>query len=188
MWVLGENQGLITRYRPRNLSDVWGNKGIIQFFQHKLAEDKAQMPRNYLLFGNPGCGKTSIAMAFAREIGCPADIISRNGQQVEILKGFHWYSAFDYLGRKWEKIVGGVYNFSKAPNLFGPKVVVYLFDEAQELPKKARSALYQILENPASGAFFFFCTTDNRLARDDGAFKGRSAIFEVVPLSESERI
>ena len=189
MWVVGKNQKLITRYRPKNLSDVWGNKNIIQFFQHKLSSDKTKMPRNYLLFGNSGCGKTSIAMAFAREIGCPHHTtVNQDHQEVEVLYGFHWYSSFDYLGKKWEGIIGSIYNFSKALNLFGPKVVVYLFDEAQDLPKKARSALYQILENPASRAFFFFCTTDYRLFRDDEAFKGRSAIFEVMPLSELERI
>jgi DNA polymerase III gamma/tau subunit len=188
MWVLGKNQKLITRYRPKNLSDVRGNKDILQFLKNKLSGDRAKIPRNYLLFGNSGCGKTSIAMAFGREIGCPPLIEHRNGQEVEILYGFHSYSTFQYLGKKWEKIIGGIYDFMRVRNLFGAKPVVYLFDEAQDLPKKARATLYQILEHPAHNAFFFFCTTDKHLVRKDDPFRRRVAMFEIMPLSQSERI
>jgi DNA polymerase III delta prime subunit len=56
---------LVERYRPRKIADFIGLEGPKRLFQNLL---KAPRPVAVLLVGPPGCGKTTLAMAFAEEL------------------------------------------------------------------------------------------------------------------------
>ena len=56
---------LVEKYRPRRIADFIGLEGPKRLFQNLL---KAPRPVAVLLVGPPGCGKTTLAMAFAEEL------------------------------------------------------------------------------------------------------------------------
>ena len=56
---------LVERYRPRNIADFIGLEGPKRLFENLL---KAPRAVAVLLVGPPGCGKTTLAMAFAEEL------------------------------------------------------------------------------------------------------------------------
>jgi len=56
---------LVEKYRPRRIDDFIGLEGPKRLFQNLL---KAPRPVAVLLVGPPGCGKTTLAMAFAEEL------------------------------------------------------------------------------------------------------------------------
>ena len=56
---------LVERYRPRKIADFIGLEGPKRVFENLLI---APRPVGILLVGPPGCGKTTLAMAFADEL------------------------------------------------------------------------------------------------------------------------
>jgi len=59
-----EELPLVEKYRPQNLDDIVGNTNQIIFFKKFI--ETGRIP-NLVLNGEPGCGKTSAVIAFAKE-------------------------------------------------------------------------------------------------------------------------
>ena len=59
-----EELPLVEKYRPQNLDDIVGNINQIIFFKKFI--ETGRIP-NLVLNGEPGCGKTSAVIAFAKE-------------------------------------------------------------------------------------------------------------------------
>lgn len=62
------------RYRPRELSDVCGQTGIVDLFTSIL--EQHDQPMHLLFYGPPGTGKTSTILSFCREIYPPDKLTS----------------------------------------------------------------------------------------------------------------
>ena len=64
---------LSEKLRPKTLSDVSGQKDLMQIITRLVQSGK---PMSLLLFGPPGCGKTTIARLYAREFQLPFVLLS----------------------------------------------------------------------------------------------------------------
>ena len=62
---------LASRMRPKNLCDVIGQQHLVgeNSILTKIVEKRH--PFSIILYGNPGCGKTTIANALANDLNIP---------------------------------------------------------------------------------------------------------------------
>lgn len=133
---------LYNKYRPQSLSEIKGNKEVVSILE-KMLEDKKTMPHSFLLHGESGTGKTSIARIIAKELECTSDNL------IEIDAGQF---------RGIDTIRGIRENINYAP--LDGSVRIYIIDETHSLTGDSSNALLKILEDVPSHAFFILATTD----------------------------
>jgi len=151
------------KYRPRRLSEVIGQPVIVQRLR-TLLERKA-LP-HCLFVGSAGIGKTTCALALARE-----------------LFGENWKSNFLELNASDERGIDTIRNkvkdFARTMAVGGGFKVVYL-DEADALTKDAQHALRRVMELFSDGCRFMLAV--NYMSRIIAPIQSRCAIFKFKPL------
>lgn len=161
--------GLDFDYRPKNLSEVHGNKVLKSALGALLKKPKKDIPHVWLFTGPKGCGKTSLGRIVSTTLKCDkfefheidSAVYNKVEEARELTKQVHY------------------------PPMKGP-VRVWFMDECHKLTSGAQEALLKTLEEPVSHAYFIFSTTDpQKLIK---TFKDRCMTFEVKPLSTSEMI
>ena len=147
---------LAEKYRPRTLDEVIGQEHVI----NSLKQFTNDFP--HLLFvGPPGCGKTTIAHAFARERG---------------------YTVVE-LNASDERGIDTIRNKVKVLAKSAGKRII-LLDEADALTVDAQQALRRIIENAAEGVRFILTANFDYKLIDP--IKSRCTIFFFRRLSEKE--
>lgn len=68
MGCIMESKSLAVLYRPTKLSEVFGQDSAVAIMEGMFASKK--FPSAILLSGHTGCGKTTLAVIFARRINC----------------------------------------------------------------------------------------------------------------------
>lgn len=135
------NLTLYRKYRPKTLSEVVGQKVVIENLKNSIS--KNEISHAYLFCGGRGIGKTSIARAFAKELHIneadiyELDAASNNG--VDDIKD----------------LISGTYTL---PFYSGYKM--YILDEVHMLSKQAANAFLKTLEEPPKHVIFVLATTD----------------------------
>lgn len=156
---------LYQKVRPDSLSKVVGNKQVVKSLQAVLS--KKDHPHVFMLTGESGCGKTTIARILAKELGCEGitlcEINAANTRGVDTVR-----SITESAG--------------VAP-LFG-EAKGFIFDESQQLTKAAQECLLKVIEDCPEHVYFFFCTTDPQ--KIIKTIKNRCAQYRVSPLRRSE--
>lgn len=151
------------KYRPYQFSQIVGQDKIISVLkaQSKLGE----FAHSYLLFGQSGSGKTSVARIMAMAMNC-SNILDGTGEPCgecqdcrAIKENKHW----DVL----EVDAGRFRGIDSIKDLcykahFSPisKKKVYILDEAQQLTGEAWGSLLKLLEEPPPHLCLILTTTN----------------------------
>lgn len=152
------------KYRPKSLDEISGNRTTVRAL--KLILGKSGKPHSYLLTGQKGSGKTSIARIIANELKCSK-------------RDFHEMNSANYRGID---SVRELYS-SSVRRPWDGDVVVYLMDEAAQITKDGQNALLKLLEEPPKHAYFILATTDPEKLL--GTIKSRCAHFAMQSLPRS---
>jgi len=149
--------------RPEKLDEVFGNEGTVGALKAMLSRSSPERPHTFLLHGDSGCGKTTIARAFANELGCEeVDVTELNAANT----------------RGIDTIRDIVSTCSIGPLMSPAKVII--FDESHQLTSAAQEALLKAIEDVPDYAYFFFCTTNPKGLIP--TIRNRCAAFEVERL------
>lgn len=155
-------QALYRKYRPKNLSEVYGQKVAVNILKNAIINKK--FAHAYLFTGSRGCGKTSVAKILSRLINCEntmdgilceecnSCISSVNNNCVDIIE----IDAASNNG------VDEIRELKSKVNLI-PSVLkykVYIIDEVHMLSIGAFNALLKTLEEPPEHVVFILATTE----------------------------
>ncbi len=155
-------QALYRKYRPDKLSDVIGQKVIVNTLMNSIRNNK--ITHAYLFTGPRGTGKTSIAKAFAKLINCesPNELIpcdkcvsctqtnaKQNTDIIEIDAASN--NGVDEIREIRNKVLL-VPTYSKYK--------IYIIDEVHMLTTGAFNALLKTLEEPPEHVIFILATTE----------------------------
>ncbi len=147
------------KYRPQTLDNIVGNKEAIKLFKSFLKRP----PKAILISGESGCGKTTIAKAFANDLGAVL-------------------YEFNVANTRGIDTVRTIIDMCKYREL-GNKKRVILFDEAHQLTVDAQNALLKEVENYDDNIFIFSTTEPDDLIE---TLRNRCFHIKVYKLSVSE--
>lgn len=103
---------LSEKLRPKQLSDVSGQKELIQTIERIVGNGR---PLSLLLFGPPGCGKTTLARLYAQSFGLPfislSAVFNSTAELKKILKEGHETPLFN---RQTLVFVDEIHRFNRA--------------------------------------------------------------------------
>lgn len=155
---------LKTRVRPNTLADVWANKEVKAILQGFV--DNPNRPSTYLFVGNSGCGKTTCARAFAKDLGAEdVDIEIINMSQhtgVDDIRNLIQESQYKFMSSK----------------------KIYILEEVHRLSAQGQSAALLLLEQPPKDVYYFLCTTDPQMLST--ALKSRCTTLTLKPIDTDE--
>lgn len=129
-------------HRPNNLDDIVGQDDAVRVL--KNAFKKGKVAHSWILTGDSGVGKTTIARIIANMLGCdPND--------------FFEYNAADFNSIQTIREIRSRMSFS---GLSKGKTRVYLLDEMHQLSKPAQNAMLKILEDTPKHVYFMLATSE----------------------------
>jgi len=159
---------LANEYRPETLKELFGNATMKSSLISKLTLPPKKRPHSYMLIGQKGCGKTTVARIIASMLDCcDAE--------------FYEIDASDESGG-----VAACRELKRTINYqpMSGEVRVWFIDECHKLTKPAQEALLKMLEEPPEHAYFILATTDPQKLL--GTFKDRCTTYEMKPLDDEE--
>lgn len=150
-------QPLAFRVRPKRIEDVIGQDHLVgeNGFLYNLIKEKT--PISFILFGNPGCGKTTIAIAYALSLNIrfiKLNAVTSNKKDIE-----------DAIKEAKEN---------------HPTIVI--IDEIHRLNKDKQDILLPFVEDGT--IFLIGCTTANPYISINKAIRSRCHLLEVKPLTQ----
>lgn len=156
---------LYNKHRPKSFKQVVGNEKTIDSIVNLLA--KPNPPHAFLLTGETGCGKTTIARIIAKEIGCSdedfREIDSADFRGIDTVREMRKQSQYRPLS-------GGV--------------IVWLIDECHKMTNDAQNALLKSLENPNDHVYYILATTDPQ--KLISTIRGRCSTYQVSLLNDEQ--
>ncbi|HIH02066.1 TPA: replication factor C small subunit [Thermoplasmata archaeon] len=158
----------VEKYRPRKLSEVIGQKAIVERLQSYVRTKS--MP--HMLFAGPaGIGKTTCAIALARE-----------------LYGEDWRGNLIELNASDERgidvVRGKIKDFARAATIGHEDFKIIFLDEADSLTNDAQAALRRTMERYTQTCrFILSCNYSSKIIEP---IQSRCAVFRFKPLSEAD--
>lgn len=134
-------QTLAVKYRPRIFDDVVEQQSIKDILVDQIRTGTFQ--HSYLFCGPAGCGKTTAARIFAK------DINKGNGNPIEV----------DAASNNGVDNVREIIDGARRKSL-DSDYKVYIIDECHMLSTGAWNAMLKLLEEPPKTTVFIMCTTD----------------------------
>lgn len=152
---------LAHRMRPKSLKDVLGQKHLIGEKALFTQFVKKKHPMSTILYGPPGCGKTTLASALANDLDIPYRLFNAS------------------TGNKKEMDI-----IIEEAKMSGELFVI--IDEVHRLNKDKQDHLLPHIENGL--LIIAGCTTANPYHSINPAIRSRCQIVEVKPLSQEDII
>lgn len=153
---------LVEKYRPKSLDEILGQEEVVSTL--KSLSKRKTIP-HLLFLGPPGCGKTSVAICFAKE-----------------LFGEEWRRRFVELNASDERGIDVIRGKIKRLSMTAGEKIVFL-DEADNLTEDAQQALRRIMETTKSTIFIL---AGNREDKIIPPILSRCAIFRFKRLSDAD--
>ncbi|MEM0360303.1 MAG: replication factor C small subunit [Candidatus Diapherotrites archaeon] len=158
----------VEKYRPKKLSEVVGQKNIVERLQSYSS--KRNVP-NMLFSGSAGIGKTSCAIALAREL------FGEQGFQQNFLE----LNASDERGI--DVVRNTIKDFARTLAFNADFKIIFL-DEADALTPDAQQALRRTMEKYTKTArFILSCNYSSRIIEP---IQSRCVVFRFTPLQPEE--
>lgn len=165
-----ENLSYARKYRPNRLSDYIGMEKVKQTVLKALETGKR--PQTIMLYGDSGCGKTTLARIIAKEYNCQdrTDMGGACGVCPNCVAMDEYIETGDMslLGNVKEVDIGdnsgkrdleGVFQDVEIPPM-GDEWKVYIFDEIQSASTALQNRFLKVTEEPPEHVIFMFCTTN----------------------------
>jgi len=133
---MSESQDFHIKYRPASLDEVLGQDAVVKSLETLFK--KKDMPHAFLFTGGSGCGKTTLAMIVADQVGC-------EGAQIEEIDAATHTGIDDWREIAKQLQYAGFGNNSR-------KFVIV--DECHQLSKSSWNSLLKIIEEPPAHVFF----------------------------------
>ncbi len=156
------------KYRPKTLDEMVGQEEVVRTL--KADAEKKEIP-NLLFAGPPGTGKTTAAIALAREIF--GDTFEQN---------FLELNASDERGI--QVVRETIKEFARTLPFGGARFKIIFLDEADALTADAQHALRRTMEKyAATSRFILSCNYSSKIIEP---IQSRCALFRFKPLSDEQ--
>ena len=162
---------IIIDHRPKTFDEVIGNKHLVSILRSMVERERkspGKISRAILLSGKSGCGKTTLARLFAKEVGCSdcniIEVDAADNRGIDAIREIK-------RGARYKPIIGGD---KKA----------YVLDECHGLSSDGQQAMLKILEEPPSHVFFLLCTTAPEKLLE--TIRNRCKKLKVKPLNDRQ--
>jgi DNA polymerase-3 subunit gamma/tau len=155
---------LINKYRPVSLDDFYGNTAVKQIVNNIIS--KKECSHSYLLTGEAGCGKTTLARILATKLNC-----------LEIKE---YNSAFMSKMEDIRDMLNEVLPYTA----WGGGNVGIILDECHSYLTRAQGILLKPIEEPPDHIYWFLCT--NKPEKLTKAMRSRLTEMVVKPLTFKE--
>lgn len=158
------------KYRPNTFKGYIGNQKLKDTMMSALA--KGVRPQSILLWGDSGCGKTTMARLLAKEYEC----YNRDPEQGACEICPNCVTINEYIATGDTSMLSSIKEIDIGENSgkndidsvladveissFGDEWKIYIFDEVQKASEALQTRLLKITEEPPERVLFIFCTTN----------------------------
>ena len=153
--VVDKSVTLANQYRPKTFSEVFGQDAAVAALEGCFKKDR--IPSAILISGHYGCGKTTLANIFARQVNCEKGTLC--GKCFSCQFGKHpdivFYDAA--INGKIDEVRSLVAGSRNAP---ATRKRVIICDEVHMWRDASEKAMLVALENPAPNTVWILCTTN----------------------------
>jgi len=188
---MNDHLSLDLKYRPSRFEDVVGQKPVVTFLSRLITRGK--IPRNILLHGSHGSGKTTLARLYMKALYCdaPTDTGSPchtcpSCQEFPETAPFNWVELNAGLAGGVDSIRKHLNNLTSGLGIASANYKVMFIDEAHKVTPDGFEALKKTLEEPPPGFLAILATTE--LDAIPAPVQSRLTLHEVRPLVASTAI